>query len=72
MAQPRPDFSHLSVAERIQLVEELLESIADAPEVLEVTEAQKAELDRRLEAHRADPDSAIPWETVRSELLQRP
>jgi putative addiction module component (TIGR02574 family) len=72
MARPLPDFSHLTVAERIQLVEELWDSIADAPEVLELTDAQKAELDRRLEAHRADPDSAIPWETLRRELLQRP
>ena len=72
MARPLPDFSHLTVAERIQLVEELWDSIADAPEVLELSEAQKAELDRRLEAHRADPDSAIPWETLRQELLRRP
>jgi putative addiction module component (TIGR02574 family) len=60
------------VAERIQLVEDLWDSIADAPEVLELSEAQRLELDRRLEAHRANPGVAIPWETLRRELLRRP
>jgi putative addiction module component (TIGR02574 family) len=69
MANPRVDFSHLTVAERIQLVEDLWDSIADAPEVLELTDAQREELDRRLAAHRADPSSSIPWETLRRELL---
>jgi putative addiction module component (TIGR02574 family) len=41
----------------------------DAPEVLELTDAQREELDRRVAAHRADPSSAIPWETLRRELL---
>jgi putative addiction module component (TIGR02574 family) len=72
MSRPLPDFSHLTVAERIQLVEDLWDSIADAPEILELSEAQRLELDRRLEAHRANPDAAIPWETLRRELLRRP
>jgi len=38
----------LSVAERIELVEAIWDSIADAPENLPVTAAQKRELDRRL------------------------
>lgn len=70
MADPKLDFEHLTVAERIQLVEDLWDSIADAPEVLELTEAQRAELDRRLEAHRETPDDTIPSETLRRELLQ--
>lgn len=70
MANPLLDFSHLTVAERIQLVEDLWDSITDAPEVLELSDAQRAELDRRLEAHRANPKAAIPWETLRRELLQ--
>jgi len=69
MADPKLDFEHLTVAERIQLVEDLWDSIADAPEVLELTEAQRAELDRRLEAHRETPGDTIPWETLRRELL---
>jgi putative addiction module component (TIGR02574 family) len=70
MGKPIIDISRLTVAERIQLAEDLWDSLAEAPEVLELTEAQRAELDRRLEAHRADPDAAIPWEVLRQELRQ--
>jgi putative addiction module component (TIGR02574 family) len=65
------DLLHLSVAERIQLVEDLWDSIAAEPEALELTEAQKEELDRRMAEHKADPSSAIPWEEVRARLRQR-
>ncbi len=69
VAESKLDFRHLTVAERIQLVEDLWDSIAGAPEVLKLTEAQRAEIDRRLEAHRENPDDVIPWETLRRELL---
>ena len=39
---------------------------------LALTREQAAEFDRRLEEHRADPSSAIPWEDVRRKLLSRP
>ena len=68
MVKPHPDFGDLTVAERIQLAEDLWDSVREAPEVLELTEAQRAELDRRLATHRADPDSAIPWAVLREEL----
>ncbi|HEX6861543.1 MAG TPA: addiction module protein, partial [Thermoanaerobaculia bacterium] len=55
------DLLHLSVAERLQLVEDLWDSIAAEPEALQLTQAQKEELDRRMAEHRADPGSAIPW-----------
>lgn len=69
MPEPKLDFQHLTVSERIQLVVDLWDSIVDAPELLQLTDAQRAELDRRLEACRKDPDQAIPWETLRRELL---
>jgi len=65
------DLLHLSVAERLQLVEDLWDSIAAQPEALELTEAQKEELDLRLAEHRANPDSAIPWNEFRAELRER-
>lgn len=58
----------LSVSERIQLVEEIWDSIADHPESLPVTEAQKAELDRRLTDYRANPGQGRTWEAVRDSL----
>ncbi len=70
MAEPKLNFQHLTVPERIQLVEDLWDSIADAPELLQLTDAQRAELHRRLDAYREDPDQVIPWETLRRELLR--
>ena len=68
---PIEDLLKLSVAERIQLVEDLWDSIAADPEGLPLTEAQKAELDRRLEEHRAEPQAALPWEQVRERLYKK-
>jgi putative addiction module component (TIGR02574 family) len=72
MSQPRPDFINLSVAERIQLAEDIWDSIvAENPEAATLSPAQLQELHARLEAHEQDPSSAVPWEQVRSELFQR-
>ena len=64
------DFSKLSVAERIQLAEDLWDSIPEAADI-PLTEAQKAELDRRLEDLERDPDAGEPWEVVRARLYGR-
>jgi putative addiction module component (TIGR02574 family) len=61
----------LSVPERILLVEEIWDSIADEPDALQLTDEQKAELDRRLAAHRANPGAAQPWADVRERLRKR-
>ena len=71
MAKRAIDYKKLSIAERLQLVQDIWDSIADDTEALPLTDAQKAELDRRLEQHRSDPDSAIPWEQVWEELDKR-
>jgi putative addiction module component (TIGR02574 family) len=70
MAKSEIDFSELTVAERIQLAEDLWDSVGDAPEILELTAAQRQELDRRLAAYRGDPGATIPWAALRKELLQ--
>jgi putative addiction module component (TIGR02574 family) len=46
----------LPVSERIQLVEDLWDTIAEAPEDLILTDAQKAELDRRLDRLDESPE----------------
>jgi putative addiction module component (TIGR02574 family) len=72
MSRAAQDFRHLSVAERIQLVEDLWDSIAvEGSEAVALTDAQREELRRRAQAHDADPSSAVPWEQVRAELLHR-
>jgi putative addiction module component (TIGR02574 family) len=72
MSQPRPDFLKLSVAERIQLAEDIWDSIpAEDPAAVPLTPVQLQELQARLDAHERDPSSAVPWEQLRSELFQR-
>lgn len=72
MSTPSPDFRSLSVSERVQLVEDIWDSIlAENLDSIQLTEAQQAEIKRRLDAHDADPSSAVPWDSVRSELFQR-
>jgi putative addiction module component (TIGR02574 family) len=67
------DYSGLSVSERIQLVEDIWDSIAgESLDAFPLSEAQKAELYRRVEAHRTDPGTAVPWEQVRAKLFKRP
>ena len=58
----------LSLAERILLVEEIWDSIAAEAEALEVPQSHKDELDRRLTAHDADPQSGSSWEDVKTRL----
>ena len=61
----------LSVAERIDLVEEIWDSIAAEVEQAPLTEAEQREVDRRLANHHANPQAAIPWEQVEAEALAR-
>lgn len=70
MSTSKAELLKLSVAERLQLVGDIWDSIAaDAPGSVELTEAQRRELRRRLAEHDTDPASAIPWAQVRDELL---
>ena len=59
------DLLELSVSERIQLVEDVWDSIAAVPDAVRLTESQKEELDRRLDSYRRNPDAGSPWELVR-------
>lgn len=58
----------LSVEERIALVEDLWDSIA---EETPLTDLQRAELDRRLEDHEANPDDVVSWEDVKASIEAR-
>ncbi len=67
----KTDILNLSVSERIQLVEDIWDSIAQAPESIELSEAQRMELDKRLDAYRRDPGQGSPWEVVRGRIESR-
>jgi putative addiction module component (TIGR02574 family) len=58
----------LSPAERIQLIEDVWNSIAAEGEELPIPESHRAELARRREEHRQSPEDIVPWEEVRRQL----
>jgi putative addiction module component (TIGR02574 family) len=62
----------LPAGERVDLAMALWDSLTPAEQETEfhLTPEQRAELDRRLVEHIADPASAIPWEEVRRKLLR--
>lgn len=66
---PLADLLNLSVSERIQLVQDLWDSIAAEPENLPPTAAQLRELDRRLAEAETNPGVGTSWEEVRARLL---
>lgn len=68
---PLNELLKLSVPERIQLAEDLWDSVAAESEAFRLTDAQRVEIERRLAEHDRDPDSAIPWEDARARLHQR-
>ncbi len=68
MAHPLFDFSRLSPEERIQLAEDLWDSLVPTPEALPLSDALAQELDRRVAAYRADSNPGRPWQDVLDEI----
>lgn len=56
------------IPERILLVEDIWDSIAQCPEALSVTDSQLKELDNRLEAYHRDPKSGSLWDVVKKRI----
>jgi putative addiction module component (TIGR02574 family) len=67
----KADVLNLSVPERIQLVEDIWDTIAEVPEEVALTDEQKAELDRRLDAYHQNPGEGSPWCMVRERIRSR-
>jgi putative addiction module component (TIGR02574 family) len=61
----------MSVEDRIRIVDEIWDSISPPVERLELTHVQKAELDRRVKAHRGHAKTFDTWETVRARLERK-
>ena len=65
MSVPIEEILNLSIKRRLELIEEIWDSIASNPEAVPLTSAQRRELDRRKREHRSDPSAARPWSEVR-------
>jgi putative addiction module component (TIGR02574 family) len=59
------------VEQQVQLVEELWDSIAADQGALALTDAQRREFDRRLDAYEADRNPRLPLEDVFAGIRKR-
>lgn len=62
----------LSVAERIPLAEDIWDTLPKASEAPKITDAQRTEFHRRLEARRKNPDAGSTWEDGDSRIIGCP
>jgi len=65
------DLFKLPAEERLQLAEELWESVAIEQEQSPVSDQVAQILRERWAEHEANPDSAVPWEEVKRRLRER-
>jgi putative addiction module component (TIGR02574 family) len=68
-ASARHELFELPLSERLQLVQDLWDSIASAD--VPITPDQKEELDRRLAGHDRDPRAGDSWDAVKSRIVRR-
>jgi putative addiction module component (TIGR02574 family) len=61
----------LDVDKRIELMQEIWDSVAAEPGCVHLSDAQRCELDRRLAEHEANPTDVVAWEQVKAEALRR-
>jgi putative addiction module component (TIGR02574 family) len=62
------EIPQLRIAERIQLAEDLWDSILEYQNELPLTDAQKQELDCRLDCYQQEPTAGSTWEVVKQRL----
>jgi putative addiction module component (TIGR02574 family) len=67
----KKDILNMSISERIELVEDIWDSIAEMPEAVTLTDIQKRELDNRLDSYHKNPNEGSPWEEVRMRIQKR-
>ena len=65
------DIASLSFEERLRLLDELWESLSRTPEAIPLTEAQREELDRRLNELDREGPFGIPWDEVLGRIRGR-
>ena len=60
----------LPVAERLELVEDLWDSIAEEPSELRMTASHLAELDRRIDRLEEAPNEGTDWTILKGRILE--
>jgi len=65
------DIAKLSPEARLRLLEQVWDSLCDTPEAIPVTQAQREELDRRLDDLEREGPVGIPWDEVLQRIRNR-
>ena len=68
MTRPALDIEQMTPAERLDLIEQLWDSLSE--EDVPITDAQRSELERRLDALDREGPIGVPWEQLRDELAE--
>ena len=69
MSDLRQQIESLSASEKAELLDAVWESLE--ADVLSLTDAQRAELDHRIDRHERNSSDVIPWEQVRASLFKK-
>jgi putative addiction module component (TIGR02574 family) len=71
MGKSALNIGNLSPEERLRLIEELWDSLNETPGTVPLTNAQREELDRRLDDLDRSGPEGIPWEQVLEQIRSR-
>jgi putative addiction module component (TIGR02574 family) len=66
------DLKQLSIAERLRLIEELWDSLEGDVDALLLSDWQRAEIDKRLDALDRGTSVGAPWDEVRRRITGKP
>ena len=65
---PSIEIGKLTTEERLDLLEQIWDSLSQTPEAVPFTEPQREELDRRLDELDQEGPSGIPWVDVHQRI----
>jgi putative addiction module component (TIGR02574 family) len=71
LLDPPPGFDELTTEEKVEYVQSLWDRILAGPDDVPVPRWHQEVVGERLDAHRADPDAARPWEETREDLARK-
>jgi putative addiction module component (TIGR02574 family) len=71
MSKPAVSIADLNPEERLRMIEELWDSLSEQPGSVPLTDAQRQELDRRLDDLERSGPVGIPWEEVWKQIRSR-
>jgi len=65
---PIEEILELPADTRVQIAQQIWESVAEHPETVALTTAQREELEKRWKALQESPDAGEEWESLRTKL----